>query len=154
FGPSVPLPFGLHVEALNLLPLLVAIVSFVNMKYTPRPPATTPEAEQQQKMMQWMTLIFPLMFYGFPSGLNLYYLTSTSLGIWEGKRIRQHIKEQEAADKEGKVIVDASPSRRNRPTKKIEPQPEPKGGLSGWLARLQERAEQMRLETDKRNRKR
>src|SRR3954464_14781648 len=112
------------------------------MKYTPRPPAATPEAEQQQKMMQWMTLIFPLMFYSFPSGLNIYYLTSTSLGIWEGKRIRAHIKEHEEAEKAGKVIVDASPKSRNRP-KKVDPPDKPAGGIAGFLAKLQERAEQM-----------
>jgi YidC/Oxa1 family membrane protein insertase len=146
FGHSIPLVFGMHIDAINVLPVLVAVVSWLNMKYTPRPPAATPEAEQQQKMMQWMTLVFPLMFYGFPSGLNLYYLTSTSLGIWEGKRIRQHIKEHEEAEKEGKVIVDASPGRRRPPptassvTKRA---PKPTGGFGGWFARLQEKAEEL-----------
>ena len=150
FNQPIPLGlFGWHLDAINVLPLLVAVVSFLNMKYTPRPPAATPEAEQQQKMMQWMTLVFPLMFYSFPSGLNLYYLSSTSLGIWESKRIRAHIKQHEEAEKEGKIIVDATPNPRNR-SKKIEARPEPKTGLAGWLARLQERAEQMRVETDKR----
>lgn len=144
FSHPIPLGlFGWHIDAINILPILVAIVSFINMKYTPRPPAATPEAEQQQKMMQWMTLIFPLMFYTFPSGLNIYYLTSTSLGIWEGKRIRAHIKEHEEAEKAGKVIVDASPNSRNRP-KKVEARPVAQGGLAGLLARLQDRAEQMR----------
>jgi YidC/Oxa1 family membrane protein insertase len=153
FGTSIPLVFGWHIDAINLLPILVAVVSFLNMKYTPRPPAATPEAEQQQKMMQWMTLIFPLMFYTFPSGLNIYYLTSTSLGIWEGKRIRAHIKEQEEAEKAGKVIVDASPGKRMR-GKTIEAPPEPSGCLGGWFANMQERVEQMRLEAEKKNRKR
>ena len=81
-------------------------------------------------MMQWMTLIFPLMFYSFPSGLNIYYLTTTSLGIVEGKRIRAHIKEQEEAEKAGKMIVDASPGRRNRSDKDDKP-PEPKGRVCG-----------------------
>ena len=151
FGHPVPLIFGWHMDAINVLPILVAIVSFLNMKYTPRPPAATPEAEQQQKMMQWMTLVFPLMFYGFPSGLNIYYLTSTTLGIWEGKRIRAHIKEHEEAEKAGKVIVDASPKGRNR-QKKSEPRPVPKGGLGGFLARLQERAEQV-MESEKKRKK-
>ncbi len=152
FSHPIPLIFGWHIDAINVLPVLVAIVSFINMKYTPRPPAATPEAEQQQKMMQWMTLIFPLMFYSFPSGLNIYYLTSTSLGIVEGKRIRAHIKEREEAEKGGKIIVDASPRRRNRSDKDDKP-PEPKGLFAGWLAQLQEKAEQMRVEPDKKNRK-
>lgn len=154
FGHAVPLIFGWHIDAINVLPILVAIVSFINMKYTPRPPAATPEAEQQQKMMQWMTLIFPLMFYSFPSGLNIYYLTSTSLGIVEGKRIRAHIKQHEEAEKAGLVVVDdPSPVRRVR-SGKTEAPPEPKTGLAGWLMRLQERAEQMRTEPDKKNKRR
>jgi len=146
FGRQIPLVFGWHIDAINLLPILVAVVSFLNMKYTPRPPAATPEAEQQQKMMQWMTLIFPLMFYTFPSGLNIYYLTSTSLGIVEGKRIRAHIKEREEAEKAGKVIVDASPGRRRPPTSGIgssKGPEEPKGGLGGLLARLQAKADEI-----------
>jgi YidC/Oxa1 family membrane protein insertase len=142
----------LHLSAINVLPVLVAIVSFLNMKYTPRPPAATPEAAQQQKMMQWMTLVFPLMFYSFPSGLNLYYLTTTSIGIWEGKRIRAHIKEREEAENAGRVIVDASPGKRNRAAK-TETRPQERTGLSGWISRLQEKAEQMRLEAEKKNRK-
>jgi YidC/Oxa1 family membrane protein insertase len=152
FGHPIPLYiFGWHLSAINLLPVLVAIVSFLNMKYTPRPPAATPEAEQQQKMMQWMTLVFPLMFYSFPSGLNIYYLTSTTLGIWEGKRIRAHIKEREEAEKGDKIIVDASPKSRRKPTKENKPPEKAKGRFATWLARIQEQAEQMRVETEKRN---
>jgi YidC/Oxa1 family membrane protein insertase len=153
FGHPLQLPFGIALDAINLLPILVAGVSFFNMKYTPRPPAATPEAEQQQKMMQWMTLIFPLLFYKFPSGLNIYYLTSTSIGIWEGKRIRAHIKDRDDAEKGGKVIVDASPNPRNR-GKKIEPPTAPKTGLAGWLSNLQNKVEDMRNDADKQEKKR
>jgi YidC/Oxa1 family membrane protein insertase len=158
FGHSIPLLFGWHIDAINILPMLVAVVSFLNMKYTPRPPAATPEAEQQQKMMQWMTLIFPLMFYSLPSGLNLYYLTSTSLGIWEGKRIRAHIKQHEDAEKGGKVFIEAPKGMKKKKrdddngtgVRRVTP---PKPGLGGWLANLQQRVEDMREQGDKQNRK-
>ena len=136
----------IEVDALNLLPLLVAVVSFINQKVTPKPPAATPEAEQQQKMMQWMTLVFPLMFYNLPSGLNLYYVTSTSIGILEGKIIRKHIKDKEEAEKGGKVIVDARPTRASKQSKRDEPpkQEPPRNGLMAWIANLQLKAEQLR----------
>ena len=35
----------------------------------------------QQKMMMFMPLIFGFMFYNFPSGLVLYYLTSNLVNI-------------------------------------------------------------------------
>ena len=69
---------------------------------SPSPPAVTPEQQQQQKMMQWMTLLFPLFLYSGPSGLNLYILTSTTIGIIESKIIRDHIKQREEAEKAGR----------------------------------------------------
>jgi YidC/Oxa1 family membrane protein insertase len=155
YFPNHPVSFFfIHFDALNVLPLLVAVVSFINQKVTPKPPATTPEAQQQQKMMQWMTLIFPLMFYNLPSGLNLYYVTSTSLGILEGKIIRKHIKEKEEAEKDGRVIVDARPTRASKQTKRGEPQaPEaPRGGLAGLLKNLQDKAEQIRQDAQRQGR--
>ncbi len=153
YFPSHPISFlFIHFDALNLLPLCVAVVSFINQKVTPKPPATTPEAQQQQQMMQWMTLVFPLMFYNLPSGLNLYYVTSTSIGILEGKIIRRHIKEKEEAEKAGRVIIDAKPTRASKQAKPVQvtrPQ-QPKTGLMGWIAELQERAEQLRQEAERR----
>ena len=87
---------------LNVLPILMAVATYFNQKYfMPTPMATTPEQMQQQKMTRGMSLIFPLMFYSLPSGLNIYYVTSMTLGIVESKRIRDHIKEREEAEKAG-----------------------------------------------------
>src|SRR5439155_3908789 len=142
--PNHPLNLGFFsIDAINLLPILVAIVSFFSTKYTPNPPATTPEQEQQQKMMQWMTLLLPLIFYKMPSGLNIYYLTSTSIGIIEGKVIRDHIKQREEAEKGERVIIDGAPSRRRRPNSDVD-QNKPKGRLAAWLARKMQEVEAMK----------
>jgi YidC/Oxa1 family membrane protein insertase len=154
FSSPFIVPYFLwHINGLNLLPLLMAVVTFINMKYfTPQPAATTPEQQQQQKMMLWMTLVFPLMLYSTPSGLILYYLTSTSLGIFESKRIRAHIKEREAeAAAKGTVIVDAGKlSRVTRRRQEVVPAA---GAPKGWLARLQEKAEEMAREAQKQQKK-
>ena len=111
-GHPIPLIFGWHLSAINILPLLMAAVTYINQKYfMPVPIAATPEQEQQQKMQRGMSLIFPLMFYSLPSGLNLYYLTSMSLGIIESKIVRDHIKEREAAELEGRVIIPTKATR-------------------------------------------
>lgn len=137
------------INAFNLLPILVAVVQYFSFKYTPRPPATSPEQEQQQKMMQWMTLIFPLLFYKMPSGLNLYYLTSTGLGILEGKITRDHIKKQEELEKAlGPVIIDAPVGKRKGKELAKEPAKK-KGGLAGLWQQIQEQAEQVRREAEK-----
>ncbi len=82
--------------SINLLPLLMGAVFFVQQKYMAPPPSTkmTPEQEQQQKMMRVMTVVmFPVMLYAAPSGLTLYIMTSTLVGIWESKMVRRHIEE-------------------------------------------------------------
>ncbi|HMB95250.1 MAG TPA: YidC/Oxa1 family membrane protein insertase, partial [Tepidisphaeraceae bacterium] len=146
----VPLFFGWSISAFNLLPILLAGVFFIQTKFQPKPAALTKEQEQQQKMMQWMTLIFPLMLYNGPSGLNLYIFTSTAIGIIESKIIRDHIKQRDEAEKAGRVIVDpgkkfkSSGDGRNLPAPQSKP-----SGLMGWVAQLQERAEQIRKAADK-----
>src|SRR5581483_3908772 len=47
------------------------------------PPATTPEAEAQQKMMKYMMVFMGFMFYKVPSGLGLYFITSSLWSIGE-----------------------------------------------------------------------
>jgi YidC/Oxa1 family membrane protein insertase len=183
WGFTIPL-IGVVVDALNVLPILLAVVFYLQQKYTPKPAAMTPEQEQQQKIMQgMMVFLFPLFLYGQPSGLNLYILTSTGIGIWESKRIRRHIKEKEEAEKAGIVIVDAEPAKPEPPAgggggggkgkgKKKDPLPfgpagggKGKGGKGGaapapqgWLARklaeLQEKAEEARRTNERRGRDR
>lgn len=81
--------------SINLLPLLMGAVFYVQQKYMTPPTTTkmTPEQEQQQKIMRVMTVVmFPVMLYAAPSGLTLYIMTSTLVGIWESKRVRRHIE--------------------------------------------------------------
>ena len=85
------------IENINLLPLLMAVVFYIQQKYMATPTMQTDQAKQQQKIMMLMMLLFPIFLYKAPSGLTLYILTSTFVGIIESKRVRQHIKEQEEA---------------------------------------------------------
>jgi YidC/Oxa1 family membrane protein insertase len=143
FQNPIPLPFGWHLAGVNVLPILMAVVMYFQTKMQPRPTTMTPEQAQQQKMMTWMsTLLFPLMLYTGPSGLNLYIMTSTAFGIIEGKVIRKHIKEREELEKLGPQIVDDPPPGKRKPGKEPE-------APKGWLARLQERAEEIRRQAEK-----
>jgi YidC/Oxa1 family membrane protein insertase len=146
----VPLFFGFQISALNLLPLLLAVVFYLQFKFTPKPAATTPEQAQQQKMMQWMSLIFPVFLYGMPSGLNLYILTSTTIGIFESRHIRRQIQAKEEAEKAERVFVEAPATRGS----KRRPPPEEKKprGLFGWFADWQAKVEEMRRPGERRGR--
>jgi membrane protein insertase Oxa1/YidC/SpoIIIJ len=133
-------------SGINVLPVLMAVVTFMNQKFLMPPPAVqTKEQEQQRKMMVYTSLLFPLMFYAVPSGLNLYYLTSTGLGIGESWLIRKHIKEREAMEKAGKEFVEVGKATRANRSKKYESAPvEKKRGIGAWFADLQAKAEEMR----------
>jgi YidC/Oxa1 family membrane protein insertase len=141
FAHPVPLLFGITLRGINVLPLLLGVMFFIQQKFQPQPPSQTPEQIQQRKMMQWMTLLFPLMLYGGPSGLNLYILTSTSIGIIESKIIRDHIKQKEEEEKAGRIIIDAKPTRAGKRRNEPAP-PEKKGRLMTWIAELQAKADQ------------
>ncbi len=91
-----------NVTGINMLPLLMGLVFFFQQKYM-TPPSTvkmSPEMEQQQKLMKiMMVVMFPLMLYSAPSGLTLYILTSSIIGILESRHIRKHIARIDAMPK-------------------------------------------------------
>ena len=100
---AIPLPAAMHfsfplwgsVSSINILPLLLGVVFYMHQKYlTPPTQATlTPEQESQQKMMKVMMIVlFPVMMYTAPSGLALYFMTNSTMGIIENKWIRAHMK--------------------------------------------------------------
>lgn len=70
---------------LHLLPFLLGGVMFLQQKMMsplPSNPNEMTDVQRQQKAMGTiMTVMFTLMFYHFPSGLNLYWLSSMLLGI-------------------------------------------------------------------------
>jgi YidC/Oxa1 family membrane protein insertase len=108
----------IHFDAINLIPLLMGVVFFLQQKYMTPPPTAqmTPEQESQQKMMKWMMVIlFPLMLYGAPSGLTLYIATSTLVGVFESMRVRKEVERMDFTRK-------------------------PKAGSGGWLQRAYESA--------------
>ncbi len=138
----------LHIDGLNVIPILLAVAFYLQFMLQPKPPAMTDEQKQQQKMMMWMTtLLFPIMLYPMPSGLNIYIFASTVFGVIESKIIRRHIDKQEALKPAGPNIVDGEVI--DRAAKSQQPAEKKGGGFMGWFAQLQERAEQMRNDAEK-----
>ncbi len=80
------------IEDVNLLPILMTVASFVQMWMTPQPPAADPDQAKQQKLTQYIMFgMMGFMFYNMSSGLVLYWLLSTVLGIVESKYIKKKL---------------------------------------------------------------
>jgi YidC/Oxa1 family membrane protein insertase len=62
---------------IKILPIVMIATQFLTQKMMPQPGVDP----AQQKMTQFMPLLFGFMFYNFASGLVLYYLTSNLVGI-------------------------------------------------------------------------
>jgi YidC/Oxa1 family membrane protein insertase len=79
FDFSIPLIF-FEIDALNVLPFLMGITMFLSTKLTPGAQAAMSNP-QQKMIMNIMPVMFAVFCYNVSSGLNLYILTSTLLGI-------------------------------------------------------------------------
>ncbi|MEO6137067.1 MAG: membrane protein insertase YidC [Luteimonas sp.] len=65
-------------DPLFILPAINVAVMFATQKLAPKTPGMDPT---QQKMMQYMPLVFGVMFGFMPAGLVLYWITNGSLGL-------------------------------------------------------------------------
>lgn len=80
----------------HLLPILMGVTMYLQQRLTaktPKDPSKLSDSQKQQKMMgNMMAVLFTVMFYNFPSGLNIYFMLSTLLGIaqqmWMTKRMQ------------------------------------------------------------------
>ena len=77
-------PFAFWIQDLSsrdpfyVTPVLLAVTMFLQQKISPQAAATDPA---QQKMMQFMPLIFGFMMLNLPSGLTLYMLVNALASI-------------------------------------------------------------------------
>lgn len=74
-------------NSFHLLPVLLGVIMYMQQKYTAslskikNATTTTDQQKQQKTMGNVMTIVFTVLFYNFPSGLNIYWISSMSLGI-------------------------------------------------------------------------
>ncbi len=79
--------------AIHILPVVMIASQFFMQKMTPQPN----QDPNQARMMMFMPLIFGFMFYNFPSGLVLYYLTSNLVSMGQQLFFNHTEAAQEAA---------------------------------------------------------
>ena len=123
-GFKVPI-VGYNINSINLLPILMAVVFYIQQKFmTPTQTAQTDQAKQQQMIMRITVFLFPIFLYPAPSGLTLYIMASTAAGILDSYIVRRHLKREE---EEGKLFKKADPNK-----------------APGFLARMQAKAVERR----------
>jgi len=72
--PFIGVPF-------RILPLVMGVSWFLSQKMTPMAMGGNDQMQLQMKMMQFMPIIFTVLFWGLPSGLVLYWTVSNILSI-------------------------------------------------------------------------
>lgn len=105
---AVTLPLFGKLDSFNLLPILMGVAFYLQQKLMPSQAtaSSSPQVAQQQKMMMvMMPILFPLMLYKAPSGLNLYIMSSVFAGVIEQYVIKKHIREKQQAEAQGLVPV-------------------------------------------------
>jgi len=76
--------------AVNVLPIASCVIMFIQQRLAPK--AGDPQQQQTQKMMGYIMPIFlGWILYGLPSGLALYFIASTLIGLGEQKVIKMHM---------------------------------------------------------------
>ena len=97
----------------------------------------TPEEQmkQQQMIAYMMSIMFPLMFYKMPSGLNLYWMATNVVGILESLRVRQQI----AVEKQRRDELGPAPKKESGAIGRA---------VSGWFKRMAAQAEDLQRKAD------
>jgi len=86
FGTTLPLLGWTH---LNLLPILMVVLWYLQQKMTPLP--ADPQQARMMKIMRFFPFVFGFMLYNYAAGLSLYWIASSGLGILEYKFIRKKL---------------------------------------------------------------
>ncbi len=93
-------------DHISIFCLLFSVTQIINTYYTSKlqaPAMSTPEMEQQQKMMRWMMYLMPVIFFfifnEYSAGLNYYYFLSTLFSIIIALFLRKRIKDEELLKK-------------------------------------------------------
>lgn len=90
----------------NILPMLVMLLFLAQQKMF-MPPATDEQTAMTQKVMTFMTLFMGFLFFRVPSGLCIYFITSSLWGIAERKLVKKSLPPKTEG---GGVLAYSTPS--------------------------------------------
>ncbi|MCX5637096.1 MAG: YidC/Oxa1 family insertase periplasmic-domain containing protein [Planctomycetota bacterium] len=91
-----------------VLPILMGVIMFLSQKITPVAP------DQQSGAMKFLPFIFLLMFASAPSGLVLYWTTSSAFNLGTQVLMTQFASGNKSESKNSPVAADKNAARKNR----------------------------------------
>jgi len=102
-------------NTVNILPLISIAIMFIQQRMMPK--SLDPQQQQTQKIMGYMMPAFlGFVLYNLPSGLALYFIASTCLGLVEQRLIKRHM------DKMGDLKpIAKKPGKPGKPAGKLAP---------------------------------
>lgn len=111
FSWSYPIPFVGN--EFHLLPILLGVVMFFQQRLmtAKNKGPMTDQQKQQQKMGSMMTIVFTVLFYKFPSGLNIYWLSSMLLQILQQWYASKRSKMKQKPQNPREIIVNTKKSK-------------------------------------------
>lgn len=120
----------------NILPLVSVILMYIQMKLFSPPPANE-EAEMQQKMFSVMMVFMSFMFYKVPSGLGLYFITSSLWALGERLLLPKLVKSGPAL-----VLSSDSGSANASSSRSSSKESTASKSATGWRAKWQQLLEE------------
>jgi YidC/Oxa1 family membrane protein insertase len=118
----------------NLLPIVSVVLMWLQMKLFSPPPANE-EAELQQKMFSVMMVFMSFMFYKVPSGLGLYFITSSLWAVCERLLLPKLVHDLPAPEMALEAPESTPGSAKSNARKPQESDEKP---VTGWRAKWQQ----------------
>jgi len=123
------------IQYLGIMPFLIGGSMYIQQKMTTSPGGTGKGGGSSEQTQKMMTIMMPLMIgfmsFTLPSGLTLYWFTSTLLGIGQQYLIN---KKMPAIDEMPKEVVSAIEEKTTdkKPEKSVAPKPKEEPWIPGY----------------------
>jgi len=123
------------IQYLGIMPFLIGGSMYIQQKMTSSPGGTGKGGGSSEQTQKMMTIMMPLMIgfmsFTLPSGLTLYWFTSTLLGIGQQYLIN---KKMPAIDEMPKEVVSAIKEKTTdkKPEKSVAPKPKEEPWIPGY----------------------
>jgi len=123
------------IQYLGIMPFLIGGSMYIQQKMTSSPGGTGKGGGSSEQTQKMMTIMMPLMIgfmsFTLPSGLTLYWFTSTLLGIGQQYLIN---KKMPAIDEIPKEVVSAIEEKTTdkKPEKSVAPKPKEEPWIPGY----------------------